>query len=320
MSIKIGNQKYKFTPQREIEYKKFIDRIQKDGGELVNPSIGYNRYLKEGLSNGQVPIGRKEGKVYTIQGDYGVVRNQKGVEVNVNGDLRYVSENTPKIDYVNGYPELVVDGSCENIYRGSDLRNWIQARSSIIKSENNNFYVFSEDADDSGRPQIYVAVPYLPNQKYVISTYVRALEHDWIQLNPVAYEWNNNHWVNFNIRDGYIGNKGNSDVEAYITRVGNSDVFRCELVAEKIYGDVPVAVRLCVPTNNENSGRYPSYLSNYVDCFELAFPQLEVAVKKNGQHRASTPFFSENGDNIRVADQITNLEGDVLPIGRYSSI
>ena len=178
MSIKIGGYTHKYTPKREIEYKKFVDGIKKDGGELLNPSIGYSRYCKEGLENGQIPVARKEGKIYTLDGDLTVVRNGGGIELNKDGDYYEVPANVPRFDWLNGIQELLVCGVYENHYNRSEP-NSPNITSSNISFDNHdwgfNDFNTSQVYSENGTQYNYQYLKLMKSGWYCFSVYVHML-------------------------------------------------------------------------------------------------------------------------------------------------
>lgn len=303
MSIKIGNQKYKFTPQREIEYKKFIDHIKQDGGELVNPSIGYDRYLREGLVHGQVPIGRKEGKVYTLDGDLTVVRNGGSVELTKDGVYHEVPANVPVFDWSNGFPELVVGDTTTNlIERSWDFSEiyWDKNDSSVEISGyeylSKPTYKYTQDLNRF--PRLTVRYNFQNESLYTFSFYVR----DTYNSPNVGILSGTTKSARFNLNTNEITyqNNGVGKIEDVIGGYKKiSLTFMSEIESQILY------LRIF---NNDNSVGFGKSV-------EVSNCQLI-----QGTETKHTPVLTNGQAVTRPAEIVTDSQGNQLPIGRYATI
>ena len=109
---------------------------------------------------------------------------------------------------------------------------------------------------------------------YTLSVYAKKKNHDWIQLNPVANNFNTENWANFNLSNGTIGNSGAGAV-ATIISTGNG-WYRLTLKVNVISSGTTVFPNLVVTTNNTDSSRYPLYLGTLAEVCYLWGGQLEV--------------------------------------------
>jgi hypothetical protein len=99
---------------------------------------------------------------------------------------------------------------------------------------------------------------------YTSSYYLKKANHRWIQLVlPVNTDFGLDAWANFDLEDGVIGNTGTGAI-ATITNVGGG-WYRCTLQATKITTSSSAQICDVLPTNNTNSGRYPSYQSTVAE-------------------------------------------------------
>jgi hypothetical protein len=231
--------------------------------------------------------------------------------------------NTPRLMYafnpILGNNTETVAATTINVYANAQnfettkwLRTAITLTDTVLTSAPDGTFtadLFSEDTSTTRHRLAYNGIT-LPVGEYNLSIYAKKNAHDWIQLNPVSAVWSGNHWANFNLNTGTIGNKG-VDADASITPVGNGWYrlsLKCTLNTSG--NDFPT---ICLSTNNIDSGRYPSYTGTSAQCFFIWGAQLTEGPEllpyyDNGQWEILT-YTTETFSNNGVAEFYVDCDG-----------
>jgi hypothetical protein len=164
-------------------------------------------------------------------------------------------------------PALLLEPQRTNLFlRSEEFANvvWTKSNLSITANTttapdgNTTADTLSVGVDASaGRHRLAQSVTLTIGTTYTGTYYLKANQHQWIQLVGVS-GFSVNVWANFNLSTGVIGNTGGVDTTASIESVGNG-WYRCR-VSGVATGTTSTGMEVLV-INNTNSGRYPSYQS-----------------------------------------------------------
>jgi hypothetical protein len=112
--------------------------------------------------------------------------------------------------------------------------------------------------------------------------YLKAAQHQWIQLCAVSAQFPADIWANFNLSTGTIGNTG-AGTTASIENVGNG-WYRCRVTGTQTTAGSTTAIEV-VTTNNTDSIRYPSYQSLVAEdvCYIWGAQYVDGALPLNYQ-------------------------------------
>jgi surface protein len=119
--------------------QKLLD-IKTDGGLLETPAYYYYDTLKNSIEEDStsilLPSAYKENKLYTFkETNYDFVRNTASTRVNESGLIESVGNNIPRIDWLNGYPQILIEPQRTNFTLRSDNFNtptWVKQSGTTI--------------------------------------------------------------------------------------------------------------------------------------------------------------------------------------------
>jgi hypothetical protein len=220
-----------------------------------------------------IPSGYKSGKAYAEiptngNGDLTWTRASTALRTNSSGLLESMGSGVPRLSYMYGScPALLLEPQRTNLFlRSEEFANvvWTKSNLSITANTttapdgNTTADTLSVGVDASaGRHRLAQSVTLTIGTTYTGTYYLKANQHQWIQLVGVS-GFSVNVWANFNLSTGVIGNTGGVDTTASIESVGNG-WYRCR-VSGVATGTTSTGMEVLV-INNTNSGRYPSYQS-----------------------------------------------------------
>jgi hypothetical protein len=220
-----------------------------------------------------IPSGYKSGKAYAQiptngNGDLTWTRASTANRTNSSGNIELMGSGVPRLSYMHGScPALLLEPQRTNLFlRSEEFTNTVWNKNNISITANTTTAPDGDTTADTlsvgvdaiaGRHRLFETYTTTIGTTYTGTFYLKANEHQWIQLIGVS-GFSNNVWANFDLVNGTIGNTGGVDTTASIESVGNG-WYRCR-VSGVATGTSSTAIEV-VLTNNTNSGRYPSYQS-----------------------------------------------------------
>jgi hypothetical protein len=274
-----------------------------------------------------LPEGLSQGYVYSqlpniASGDLTFTRASAGSRYNSVGQLeKLLTNDYPAFDYlqngVSNNPCLLLQPQRTNYYQYSEEPNntagWDKS-GVTFPSSNAVTDVYGKSTDNllltigvdgsaiRHRMTQHNPISVVNGNVYTMSVLAKKSANDWIQLCPVSGDYNSNDWANFNLNTGAVGSVG-TGATAKIENWGNG-WYRCILLCRCINTNANSYVDSVLPTNNTDSGRYPSYQSTEVtNCFYVMGFQFEL-----GSFHTS-PIYTSNASATRVASvfQVSNV-------------
>ena len=232
---------------------------------------------------------------------FNFTRSTGGTRVNKDGLIEVVTNNKPRIDFLNdSNGALLLEPERTNLITYSELFSTWTSVNSAIASDTTD--VISLDgtlnaqllvSGGTGSVQgIYKNISFLNTTTYTMSVFAKKKEISFIQLQGGGAGWAGNTFANFDLQNGVVGSIGSGAISHSIENYGNG-WYRCSFTATKTASGGNLSVDLI---NSATDGRDVVYNGNIGDGVYLFASQAE-------QGSYATSYIPTQGATAtRVAD------------------
>jgi hypothetical protein len=192
--------------------------------------------------------------------------------INSAGNIETVVANRGRISYrlgTNKCPNLLVERANGNVFTNNP--DTLNDYNYVGLSPTYNNHISPKGTIDATRVSIGIDGSSIRHRiisplgfnsvtgTYILSAFVKELDHRYIQLVPVAAFANINDWANFDLQTGAVTNKG-ADAIAWSEPAANG-YFRLFLIVRSTATVGTFSDIICAINNDPLSIRYPSYQS-----------------------------------------------------------
>ena len=211
---------------------------------------------------------------------FNFTRSTGGTRVNKDGLIEVVTNNKPRIDFLNdSNGALLLEPERTNLITYSELFSTWTSVNSAIASDTTD--VISLDgtlnaqllvSGGTGSVQgIYKNISFLNTTTYTMSVFAKKKEISFIQLQGGGAGWAGNTFANFDLQNGVVGSIGSGAISHSIENYGNG-WYRCSFTATKTASGGNLSVDLI---NSATDGRDVVYNGNIGDGVYLFASQAE---------------------------------------------